>query len=405
MKNNIEKKENKINECTSCQMCSSVCPYNAIHIELDNEGFYKPVVDNELCVSCGICVKTCYKYDNNIAMTINASNLSAYSAVSRDDENLKTSTSGGASSILMSSLLEQGYSIVGVEYDYDKDIAVTNTVYSVLEIDKFKGSKYMQSYTEETFKEIVKEADEKKYAIFGTPCHIYPMNKWAVSKGKREQFVFIDIFCHGCPSMYLWKKYLDDVKEKAKVTKFEKIEFRSKEYGWHEYSNTFHKGGKRFISGKAIKDPFFTLFFDDQLLCKACYECKLRSTLEYTDIRLGDYWGDKFDLDIKGVSAVIACTTKGKEVFDVIKDKMIIKSTNLDDIIKAQSYGKSYNCSTNARHSALVLLKSDKNMNEIFKEYTKMYSIKKKIYIVIRKLLYLLPISVRNMIRKIYHKK
>ena len=115
--------------------------------------------------------------------------------------------------------------------------------------------------------------------------------------------------------------------------------------------------------------------------------------------------GGKFDLDIKGVSAVITCTTKGKEVFNLIKDKMIIKSTNLDDIIKAQSYGKSYNCSTNARHSALDLLKSGKSMNEIFKEYTNMYSIKKKIYIVIRKLLYLLPISVRNMIRKIYHKE
>lgn len=405
MINNIEKKENKVHECTSCQMCSAVCPLNAINIILDHEGFYKPEVDYDLCINCGICLKTCYKYDHNVRMTKDYSKYSTYSAVSKDVDNLKTSTSGGASSILMSSLLEQGYTIVGVTYDYNKDIAINDIVYNLLEIDKFRGSKYMQSYTEETFKKIVMGKGKEKYAIFGTPCHIYALNKWASSKGLIEKFFFVDLFCHGCPSVYLWQKYLSDIKIKTNVDKFEKIEFRSKEYGWHEFSNSFYKEDKRYVSEKTINDPFFTIFFDNHLLGRACYDCKLKSTLEYTDIRLGDYWGEKFDLDVKGVSAIVACTNKGKDMIEIIKNEMVIEDTELSDIIKAQSYGVNYTYNINIRQNTLVALQSDQNMKDILKNYKKMYPVKKKIIVIIKRISYLLPTLIRNRVRKIYHKK
>ena len=61
--NDISAKRN----CTSCQMCAAVCPKNAINISLDADGFYRPIINDELCVDCGLCTKVCYKFENKIA--------------------------------------------------------------------------------------------------------------------------------------------------------------------------------------------------------------------------------------------------------------------------------------------------------------------------------------------------
>ena len=54
-------------ECTSCQMCAAVCSKVAIEIKLNEDGFYRPYVDEERCVDCGLCVKICRKFDNSIS--------------------------------------------------------------------------------------------------------------------------------------------------------------------------------------------------------------------------------------------------------------------------------------------------------------------------------------------------
>ena len=52
--------------CTSCQMCAAVCPKNAIKVVLDDNGFYRPTIDDVRCVDCSICTKVCYKFDTQI---------------------------------------------------------------------------------------------------------------------------------------------------------------------------------------------------------------------------------------------------------------------------------------------------------------------------------------------------
>lgn len=53
---------NFIHKCTSCQICASVCPKEAISINLNLDGFYRPYIDKDKCVNCGICKKVCYKF-------------------------------------------------------------------------------------------------------------------------------------------------------------------------------------------------------------------------------------------------------------------------------------------------------------------------------------------------------
>ncbi|ADQ14628.1 4Fe-4S dicluster domain-containing protein [Halanaerobium hydrogeniformans] len=53
------------NKCSQCQKCLSICPVNAIS-EIEDEEGKKIVVDKELCLGCGVCLRTCP--ENNIKL-------------------------------------------------------------------------------------------------------------------------------------------------------------------------------------------------------------------------------------------------------------------------------------------------------------------------------------------------
>lgn len=46
-------------ECCGCSVCHYVCPFNAIAMKEDEEGFLYPVVDESKCKHCGRCVTYC----------------------------------------------------------------------------------------------------------------------------------------------------------------------------------------------------------------------------------------------------------------------------------------------------------------------------------------------------------
>lgn len=45
--------------CSGCTACASVCSKGAISFSVDEEGFKVPIVDEHICIDCGLCVKTC----------------------------------------------------------------------------------------------------------------------------------------------------------------------------------------------------------------------------------------------------------------------------------------------------------------------------------------------------------
>ena len=405
MKNNIEKKSGKVHECTGCQICSAVCPTNVINIELDEEGFYQAIVNNELCTNCGTCTRFCYKYDKNIQITNDNSKLKVYAATTKNHEILKASTSGGISSHLISVCLEQGYNVVGVSYDYYDNIAITKIVDSIGEAKKFRGSKYMQSSPEKAFRQIVVDNKEQKYAVFGTPCQIYALNKWATHNGRRKQFLFIDLFCHGCPSMILWKRYIEHIKPKMRDLKFTRIEFRSKAYGWHEYCHKFYYKDGIVISERSTLDPFFAIFFDNYILNKSCYKCQVRSSFSYADIRLGDFWGSRYELNVKGVSAVVCCTEIGIKLFNQIKEVLNFSSADINEVLKEQSYGKEYECDQHIRNNVINLLKSKGRMNDLLYQYMRVIPLKTKCKKIIKTIIEKLPKKTVLKLKKAYHSK
>ena len=398
MKNNILEKNH--DKCTSCGICEAVCPKEAIKLYLSDEGFYQPKVDEKKCISCGICKQTCIKFQKVENREIN---IKVYSAKNKNKDILKKSSSGGVSYELMKKCIEEGYKVVGVIYDYEEDIAITKIIDDKINLNQFFGSKYMQSYTVEALKEIIKNSKEK-FAIFGTPCQIFSLFKYAEKRKVRDNFLFVDLFCHGCPSLNLWKKYLESQKRMCEVDKFDEIEFRSKCHGWHEYGYKFYYKENIKISDIS-KNEFNEIFFDNNVFNRACYECKIRADFNYCDIRLGDFWGKTYDGDLEGVSAVVLSTQKGKEIFSSIHGKFALKEHFLDEILIAQSCSNKHIENKKLREVILELLKTDLSLEEIIKKYRKSYSLKKKLK---KKIIEILKRNLSqnsiNKIRKIIHK-
>lgn len=402
MKRNVLSNSLKDRACTGCSICESVCPTNAIKIELNKDGFYEPNIDDEKCISCELCKKQCYKFDKNVDADTKT-NYKCYSAINKSKEELKSATSGGVSIELMRECLKRGYKVVGVAYDYDEDIAITKIAEYESELEQFKGSKYFQSYTVNALTEIVKDKSEQKYAFFGTPCQIYALSKYADFRKCSERFILVDLFCHGCPTINLWRKYIDHSKQKFKIADFDKIEFRSKNHGWHEFGFKF-ENGKSIHNSKKTNDEFYELFFGMDTHNEACYNCKMRSSLEFTDIRLGDFWGHQYDLDVEGVSAVVACSNRGESLFKSIESKFKVKEHSFDETIHSQSYGKPHAQNNELRKLTLQLLSSDIALSSVVKKYRENYSVKKKVKLHGKNILKLLPKGIYLKLKLMVHK-
>ena len=48
--------------CTGCEFCVDVCPFEALHMELCDDGFNRiAIVTDKNCTSCKLCEQVCIK--------------------------------------------------------------------------------------------------------------------------------------------------------------------------------------------------------------------------------------------------------------------------------------------------------------------------------------------------------
>lgn len=344
--------------CTSCQMCAAVCPKEAITIVLDADGFYRPAVDPHKCVDCGLCVKVCYKFDDAIRMTAEAElrAMPLLAASATDDALVAATTSGGVADLLAKELIVEGYKCVGVGYDDAEARAYHYVAATPVETDGFRGSKYIQSYSFPAFREMVRSCRDERFAVFGTPCQIYAVSRFLERRGLRDRCLLIDLYCHGCPSLHVWHKYQNEVKAAIRKPRFDRVDFRSKVKGWGSFYVVVVVDGVRAFVSSPRRDGFYTLFFSDQVLNEACADCRLRSTMAYTDIRLGDFWGRRYALDSRGVSAVTLATERGRALFERIRSRLTCRPEVYDDFLPYQSYGHNYRPHPELRRAMLDTL-------------------------------------------------
>ena len=393
-----------IRECTSCQMCAAVCSRDAITIRLNGDGFYRPYIDEDKCTDCSLCTKVCYKFDENIKVT-NAEalkNVKVYSAQHKSDELLEKVTSGGVADALAKELVRQGYTCIGVTYNDSEHRAEHSMAQTEEETDAFRGSKYIQSYSVDAFKRLVRGVRNEKYAVFGLPCHIYAVHNFLRMRNLRDKCVLIDLFCHGCPSMLVWSKYEQRIKRKVNGKKFDEVQFRSKVRGWGTfYVVVVVEGVKAFISNPK-QDEFYSLFFSDHVLNDACSDCNLRSTMEYTDIRLGDFWGKRFLNDRKGVSAVVVTSERSEALFRIIENQFEITESCMSEVVVKQSYGRSYSPDLGLRKLMLDALRDDnKSLADVVNLFYSKQGIAMKAKRLLKQINWYLPFDLTRLLKRL----
>ena len=365
-------------KCCGCSACSIICPTKYLTMSLSVEGFNIPIVEGDKCIDCDLCEKVCPILDrvnNN-----NNKDIKAFSFATNNKNNLENCTSGGIAYEISKVLVEDGYKICGVKYNYKLDIAEHYIANSVAELSEMKGSKYIQSDTYSAFKSLF---DGNKYLVIGAPCQIAGIKEIVQFKKLSDKFIFIDFFCHGTPSSYIWKNYLKYTKNKNKINSIEKINFRDKQYGWHNFTIGIKSNIKEVYSDKdKDKDLFYQFFLGNHALNKCCYECKFRLDKSDADLRIGDLWGNKYSYDKKGVSGILTFTEVGKVLVDKVKMIGACNIESIDDVIEGQMHNSIK--VPNYRKKLLNDMKLGKNMRFLYLKYIVSYKVKRKIIKVIK---------------------
>lgn len=305
------------NTCCGCGVCAAICNQHAIEIKRNEEGFLTAFIDQSKCINCGLCQKVC-PYNGTSSTEIDKNKHKLFMVRSKCSEILQVSSSGGAGYEISKLLCEQGYDVIGCTYDKEKCEAVHQIVPSgeIERLHIFQGSKYIQSNTVDAFKNLFSNSD--KAVVFGTPCQISGIDRLLKQKRKRDDFILVDLICHGVPSQNLWLKYLREGSEKYGYGLMPEVAFRYKPKGWREKYISIHGNGKSYTCIDK-KDLFYRFFLLGNCYSPACYECGYR-TASAADIRIGDYWGSRYEKVNDGVSMVIAMTTIGERLLRQLQD-------------------------------------------------------------------------------------
>lgn len=260
-------------KCYGCSACAVLCPVKAISMVKNEEGFFYPTVNENVCLSCGICKKVCDKEKPFFEKTQHKKTLALQSS---DIKNLKESSSGGIASSLSEYFVKNGGYVLGAYFDLANNIVETKVTNKASDLELFKTSKYLQAYFFTGLSEAIQiSRDDLKY-----------------------------------------------------------VSFRTKKNGWHSCFVMNVADSKKEFFSPSGKDYFYNAFFDNVFLMQSCYQCKFRKGYSNADLRLGDYWGKRYIKNSDGVSSVLIFTEKGAEILDKIESKELPSG---DDVFFAQS--------------------------------------------------------------------
>lgn len=255
--------------------------------------------------------------------------VKAYATYNKDNSIRKESSSGGAFSAFAEYIINHNGVVYGVKMSDDCYYAEYIRIKTKEDIEKIRGSKYVQAKMGDTLCKVKNDLDNGLTVLFsGTGCQVNGLKSFL---GREYKNLYcIDVVCHGVPSQLLWKKYIDN--QEQRFGKVLSVDFRCKNKRWEKFGV---KEKSIFISKS--KDSFFRIFLRDYGLRPSCYNCYAK-TNKQSDISLADFWGiNKVSPEMndnKGVSLVLVRTEKGKYLYRECSKRMISKEVDYSEAIK-----------------------------------------------------------------------
>lgn len=325
-----------VQNCSSCAACANACARSAISMQLDVEGFYRPVIDAKKCVECGACEKVC-PWTNSVTNPNSASDSpKTLAAFSKDESVRMESSSGGIFTVLAEKVIEDGGVVVGVA-----QLSPTKFGHIFVEkksdLDKLRSSKYIQADAGLIYREVRTLLKNGKKVLFsGTPCQVAALYA-VLGKNVYADLFTVDMVCHGTPSVKVFKKYVAEI-EKENSALVLSSRFRDKRKGWELFSMTSSlrtASGSTFKFSKTLReDKYMQVFLKNICLNTSCVSCHYGKLPRIADISLADYWGvwnyhPEMD-DDKGTSVVLLNTVQGEKLFSSLADKVVQCESKLE---------------------------------------------------------------------------
>ncbi len=330
-------------DCSGCGACYNACPKKAISMQEDDYGFVYPVIDNSLCIECGLC-KTVCGYQN---IPDKNEPIRVYAATYKNESSLKRSASGGAFAAFAGYVLGNGGVVYGSAFVEESNKLTPRHIRIVDEKDlvKLQGSKYVQSDISLTYKEAENDLKYGMQVLFsGTPCQIAGLKTFL--KKEYKNLITVEIICHGVPSARFFHNFIS-VQEKKMEGRITEYYFRDKSKGQGMITRIVVE--KRDLEQHQVIKPgrvlsYMYFFLKSYTYRKNCYSCKFATKERVADITLGDFWGfheEYPEIDPKegfsnqkGISCILINTQKGADILANCSDKLLIMESEFEKVAR-----------------------------------------------------------------------
>uniref|UniRef100_UPI004027BBA2 Coenzyme F420 hydrogenase/dehydrogenase, beta subunit C-terminal domain n=1 Tax=Candidatus Cryptobacteroides bacterium TaxID=3085639 RepID=UPI004027BBA2 len=297
-------------KCTGCAACKDVCPKQCITMQPDDLDALHPVVDESICINCGLCEKTC---PNNRELSYKLPHK-VLAAWSYDNEVRRTSASGGIACELYHYWIKNGGVATGVVFDRDEGchfILLENES----DIKAVQNSKYTFSDTAGIYKVVKQKLQAGISVLFiGVPCQVAGL--YGFLKKEYDNLTTVDIICHGMPPATYLEQHIKSIEDKKKEYTHQ-LFFRDPKYYTYTFTFTLKNiKGKEFYNKKVLTRDNYQLGYHRALIYREnCYSCNYARKERISDLTIGDFSGlgrfAPFEYDKHNVSCILENTDKG----------------------------------------------------------------------------------------------
>lgn len=359
--------------CTGCAACAQSCSRSAISMRYDEEGFLQPRIEESICVECGLCQKHCPEL--NPIQRLDYGKQKYYALISNKDR--KVSSSGGAFSVFAKWILAQGGIVYGASIN-DKFEVRHIGIETVAELDKLRGSKYVQSAMDDTYQNVREQLRKGRKVLFvGTGCQVGGL--YAFLNGKRyDGHLFtLDLVCHGTPSYGAFKIYLEKLKKidspNGESGNIEGFRFRKFDSWDYRPAVKFAKSKWRILN--LSENAYMNAFFEGLTFRESCFNCQYCNTQRIGTFTIADFWGIgrhgvKFKRNVSsGVSLVIDNTGMMPSIIHELQQMAYIEERSKEEAVAEQTNLKESMPRLIDRDTAVLDLMGDMSLRDFAKKY------------------------------------
>ncbi|WP_288593026.1 Coenzyme F420 hydrogenase/dehydrogenase, beta subunit C-terminal domain [uncultured Victivallis sp.] len=317
-------------KCTGCGACIAKCPRQAVRLKFDPERLSRrTVVDDKLCIQCGICRQVC-------PVVTPPSRKTPGHAIAlwlRDVQKAARSSSGGAAQGFTDYVLEQGGVVVGAGFTADGKLV--HTIAETREAAaNFCGSKYVQSDFSSVYSTVENRLKAgRTVLVFGTPCQIAGL--YGFLGQEYDKLLTVDLVCHGVPAYDLFADYVREIIGSRHYTH---VMFRQR----NGFCFKLFDGSRKLYSSEGMLDWYLLAFMYGLSYRLNCYSCPYACPERVGDITLGDFWGIDYSAlpelpPNRGISLALLHTDKGRKLFEAVKERFVWTERPVEEAVRGNN--------------------------------------------------------------------